>query len=298
MTWRSPVKITIVTPKISLSLLCKQKTYTQLGGYHHHLPHTVTHPGMSRRSYTHAPYRRGGGRGPLRDRNESADSGYHRWESPASSNQNPQNLWGRGDWSGTEPGVPWKSGATTTAQLGMSTDPDEGQQPQPALERGQEEPIQWNRGIFQSTVGQVTPSDLRARRGAAPSSPRERTEERGPRRAERRQRSPVTSDLITRVHAAGITIGVEYDDELNREAHMVIKDLLFKLSQRTDEVSHLEKKVEGLRQETMTRKRADSDEQDWRPSKRREPSRGVTPPHTILKTEGFPASNHLPSCRV
>ncbi len=102
----------------------------------------------------------------------------------------------------------------------------------------------------------------------------------------------MTSDLITRVRAAGITIGVEYDDELNGEARMVIEDLLFKLSQRTDEVSHLEKKVEGLRRETVTRKHADSDEQDRRPSKRREPSRGVTPPHTIWKTEGFPASNH------
>jgi hypothetical protein len=31
------------------------------------------------------------------------------------------------------------------------------------------------------------------------------------------------------------------------EAHIVIEDLLFKLSQKTNEVSHLEKKVDGLR---------------------------------------------------
>jgi hypothetical protein len=42
---------------------------------------------------------------------------------------------------------------------------------------------------------------------------------------------------ITRVQAAGVTIGVDYDDELNRKACLVIEDLLFKLNQKTDEVS-------------------------------------------------------------
>ncbi len=56
----------------------------------------------------------------------------------------------------------------------------------------------------------------------------------------------MTSSHVSVPQALQFAIGVEHDDERNREAHMVIQDLLFKLSQRNNKVSHLEKKVEGL----------------------------------------------------
>jgi len=66
----------------------------------------------------------------------------------------------------------------------------------------------------------------------------------------------------------GIDTALDADKELPMEARTIIEDLIFSLQQKNNDVKHLQRKVNDLRKETKTRKRADSDEVDCPPLKR------------------------------
>jgi hypothetical protein len=134
-----------------------------------------------------------------------------------------------------------------------------------------EAPISWSSNIFRNTVGNVTASELRDRRRRAQQD-RSTDADRDTRRP-RRQRSPDDSELLGRVHAAGIEVPYHYDDEIPWEARSIIEDLLFQLDQKANETAHLHRKIEGINRSSRIRKRDDSVDKDRRPSKRRERSR-------------------------
>jgi hypothetical protein len=93
------------------------------------------------------------------------------------------------------------------------------------------------------------------------------------RRPTRRQRSPESTELVNRVRSLGIDIPYRYDSDIPWDARSILEDLLYHLDQKTNEVTHLQRKLDSANRESRVRKREDSLE-DRRPSKRRERSRG------------------------
>jgi len=148
--------------------------------------------------------------------------------------------------------------------------------PPPYIEQESDnQPVEWVGSIFQNTLGGLTPHEIRerAREHRRPSPPPQRppsNDDYGRRR--HRQPSPNPTGLVARLRAAGIDTPYEDDDDIPRGAKFVMEDMLFQLQQKTAEVTHLQKKVDRLREDSRVRKRADSDDGDRRPTKRREPS--------------------------
>ena len=99
-------------------------------------------------------------------------------------------------------------------------------------------------------------------------------------RPRRGQPSPHETELVSQITAAGITIPYRRDEEIPWRIRGVIEDLLFKLEQKSSETLYLQKKVEGLNREVRIRKRDESADEERRPIKRREPSRGDDLTHT------------------
>jgi hypothetical protein len=137
-------------------------------------------------------------------------------------------------------------------------------------------------------VGNVTASELRDRQRRAQQD--QSTDADRDTRRPRRQRSPDDSELLGRVHAAGIEVPYHYDDEIPWEARSIIEDLLFQLDQKANETAHLHRKIEGINRSSRIRKRDDSVDKDRRPSKRRERSReegSSYGPSPVVETRAF-----------
>ena len=79
-----------------------------------------------------------------------------------------------------------------------------------------------------------------------------------------------STELIERIRREGVTVTATHDEEFPLEARAVIEDLMFQLSQKRNEVTHLQRRTEDLRRETLLRKREDVGELEPRPPKRRE----------------------------
>ena len=132
------------------------------------------------------------------------------------------------------------------------------------------QPIQWVGSIFQNTMGNPTPNELRERaRGHQPSLT---SSSDVPSRRSHRQPSPNHVSLVTRLRAAGIDVVYDNDDDIPRGARIVMEDMLFHLQQKETEVAHLKRKVNYLREDSRVRKRTSSGGSDDRPAKRRERS--------------------------
>ena len=133
--------------------------------------------------------------------------------------------------------------------------------------------MQWVGSIFQNMLGNPTPNELRARNPPPPPPQSSRSfvnEEYTGRR--HRQPSPSPVGLVTRLRAAGIDSPYREDYEIPRDARIVMEDMLFHIQQKSAEVSHLQRKVDNLRDESRVRKRTESESSDSRPPKRREHS--------------------------
>lgn len=78
---------------------------------------------------------------------------------------------------------------------------------------------------------------------------------------------------MDRLQALGIDTPYRYDSDVPWDAQGIIEDLLFRLDQKTGEVTHLKRKIDGANRLSRVRKRDDSLDRDRRPSKRRERSR-------------------------
>ena len=118
-----------------------------------------------------------------------------------------------GTFSSNLSGDPWNS----TQNMGLLSP----LHPQTNEPRDNEQP-QWAGPTFWSTQ-----EDFRNRRQQSPRPP------------------PTTrsTTLIERIRNIGVSMNVEYDDELSMEARSIIEDLIFQLCQRRDEVSHLQRRV-------------------------------------------------------
>jgi len=79
-----------------------------------------------------------------------------------------------------------------------------------------------------------------------------------------------STELIKSIRREGVTVNAIHDEELPLEARSIIEDLIFQLSQRWNEVTHLQRRTEDLRRESLLRKREDVGEPESRPPKRRE----------------------------
>ena len=126
--------------------------------------------------------------------------------------------------------------------------------------RRDDQPIQWTSTIFQNTVGNLTREELRS--GARTGH--RRSDDRPDYPEKERKRSMIVDQL----RELGIDTALDADEELPMEARTIIEDLMFSLQQKNNEVKHLQRKVNDLRKETKTRKRADSDEVERPPLKR------------------------------
>ena len=80
------------------------------------------------------------------------------------------------------------------------------------------------------------------------------------------------AELVGRVREAGLEISYQYNDEIPFDARTVIEDLLFQLTQRLNEVTHLQRKADSLQKRSRVRKRKESEERECPPMKQREPS--------------------------
>ena len=120
---------------------------------------------------------------------------------------------------------------------------------------------QWSSSIFRNTIEH----GLRREQTSRPSPE-------GSRDTRLQDTSRRETELIGRVREAGLAIGYHYDYEIPFDARTVIEDLLFELTQRTNEVTHLQKKADNLQKRSKVRKREESEERECPPMKRREPS--------------------------
>jgi len=74
-------------------------------------------------------------------------------------------------------------------------------------------------------------------------------------------------ELIESIQREGVMVNAIHDEELPLEARSIIKDLIFQLSQKWNEVTHLQHRMEDLRSESLLRKREDVGEPELRPPK-------------------------------
>jgi len=79
-----------------------------------------------------------------------------------------------------------------------------------------------------------------------------------------------STELIESIRREGVMVNAIHDEELPLEAQSIIEDLIFQLSQKRNEVTHLQHQTEDLRRESLLRKREDVGEPELCPPKRRE----------------------------
>ena len=92
------------------------------------------------------------------------------------------------------------------------------------------------------------------------------------RRTHYQHHSSESTKLVEKSRSLGINVPYRYDSDIPWDARGIIEDLIFHLNQKTNEVSHLQRKLDNTNRESRVRKREGSLE-DCRPSKRRERSR-------------------------
>ena len=120
---------------------------------------------------------------------------------------------------------------------------------------------QWSSSIFRNTIEH----GLRREPTLVPSTE-------GGRDTRPQDASSRDAELVGRVWEAGLEISYQYDDEIPFDARTVIEDLLFQLTQRSNEVTHLQRKVDSLQKRSRVRKREESEERECPLMKQREPS--------------------------
>ena len=223
---------------------------------HHHLKPYSTR--MDRRQNPrrgHWPDRRPPGRGEPRERDydvDMQDVERREWQS-GNPTEHPRSdsLWGTdNNWATTREEPPDLQ-RPITYRLPPSTQ---------ITTRRDDQPIQWSSSIFQNTVGNLTREELRS--GARVEHRRSDERPDYPEREKKR------SLVIEQLRELGIDTALDADEELPMEARTIIEDLIFSLQQKNNEVKHLQRKVNDLRKEMKTRKRADSDEVEHPPPKR------------------------------
>ena len=77
-------------------------------------------------------------------------------------------------------------------------------------------------------------------------------------------------ELVKHIWREGIMVNATHDEELSLDAQSIIKDLIFQLSQKWNEVTHLQRRTEDLQRESLLRKWEDVGELELRPPKWRE----------------------------
>jgi len=77
-------------------------------------------------------------------------------------------------------------------------------------------------------------------------------------------------ELVKHIWREGIMVNATHDEELSLDAQSIIKDLIFQLSQKWNEVTHLQRRTEDLQRESLLHKWEDVGELELRPPKWRE----------------------------
>ena len=135
------------------------------------------------------------------------------------------------------------------------------EQPRPSRPTEEQErrlqQAQWSSSIFRNTIEQ----GLRREPTSMPSTE-------GGRDTRPQDASSGDAELVGRVREAGLEISYRYDDEIPFDARTVIEDLLFQLTQRSNEVTHLQRKADSLQKRSRVRKREESEERECPPVKR------------------------------
>ena len=178
----------------------------------------------------------------------------------------PHNRWKRiGEWATPigenrpvlRPGIPCHHNPLHSP---LPRSPNHAGQPQPLHEpkrNHQFNGLETSTGIPWAILRPVN-SEHRRQQSPRPRSPggdrssrrpptRRRTPEddRDSRRPYRRDRSPEGSELLDRLQASGITVPYRYDNDIPWDARTIIEDLLFRLDQKANEVSYLQRKVDS-----------------------------------------------------
>ena len=101
---------------------------------------------------------------------------------------------------------------------------------------------QWSSSIFRNMIEH----GLRREQVSRPSP--EGSRDMWPQDTNRRE-----AELVGQIREGGLEIGYQYDDEIPFDARTIIEDLLFQLTQRTNEVTHLQKKADSLQKRTKVK---------------------------------------------